>query len=134
VVAELCRPGLDWVLSYQSRVGPQTWIGPETEDVIKTAGADGKTLVVVPISFVSEHSETLAELDMDALDLAEKSGASGFIRVPTVQCDPYFIGGLADLVDFATDCPVPEDGWLAIGDACRRACLAGAAKCPLEER
>jgi ferrochelatase len=54
--------------------------------------------VIVPLSFVSEHSETLVELDRDYRDLAEAAGAPGFLRVPTVMTDPLFIGGLARLV------------------------------------
>lgn len=131
VVAALCLPGLDWVLSYQSRVGPQVWIGPETEEMIEIAGAEGKSLVVVPIAFVSEHSETLVELDMDYREIAEKSGVPVYLRTPTAQCDPRFIGGLADMVDRAAECPI-SGGWLLTGDACRRACDAASGKCLLE--
>ncbi len=59
------RPGLDWQVCYQSRVGPLEWIGPATDEEIRRAGREGVPLVVAPISFVSEHSETLVELDLD---------------------------------------------------------------------
>ena len=58
-------PDLDWSICYQSRVGPLKWIGPATDAEIRRAGAEGKALIVAPIAFVSEHSETLVELDMD---------------------------------------------------------------------
>lgn len=90
--------GLDWSVCYQSRVGPLKWIGPSTDAEIARAGADGKAVVLYPLSFVSEHSETLVELDMEYRHLAEKSGVSTYIRVPTVGTHPSFIAGLADRV------------------------------------
>lgn len=89
---------LDWLVCYQSRVGPLEWIGPSTEAEVKRAGSDGVGLVVLPIAFVSEHSETLVELDMEYRELAERSGAPFYIRVPALGTDPGFIGALADLV------------------------------------
>jgi ferrochelatase len=89
---------LDWRLAYQSRVGPLKWLEPATDAEIRKAGAEGKGLIVVPVAFVSEHSETLVELDMDYRDLARVSGSADYIRVPTVGTDEAFIGGLADLV------------------------------------
>jgi protoporphyrin/coproporphyrin ferrochelatase len=98
VVTALARPGLDWTLCYQSRVGPLAWVGPETPDEIRRAGRDGVSLVVAPISFVSEHSETLIELDMDYRRLAAECGVPDYRRVPTVGTEPEFIAGLAELV------------------------------------
>jgi protoporphyrin/coproporphyrin ferrochelatase len=98
VVAALARPGLDWRVCYQSRVGPLEWIGPATDDEIRRAGADRVPLVVAPISFVSEHSETLVELDLDYRDLALNSGVPAFHRVPAVGVEPRFITALAALV------------------------------------
>lgn len=98
VIGALDRPELDWRISYQSRVGPLEWIRPYTEDEIEAAGAERKPLVVVPIAFVSEHSETLVELDIEYRELAAKAGVPAYVRVPTVMDDPVFIGGLADLV------------------------------------
>jgi ferrochelatase len=98
VIAALDRPGLDWQLCYQSRVGPLEWIGPAIEDEIRRAGKDGVPLVVAPISFVSEHSETLVELDLDYRRLAEASGVSTYCRVPTVGVEQGFIQSLARLV------------------------------------
>ena len=98
VVAALGEPDLDWLVCYQSRVGPLEWIGPSTEDEIARAGRDGVALLVVPIAFVSEHSETLVELDIEYAKLAEESGVPAYHRAPTVDCSRPFIGGLAALV------------------------------------
>jgi len=98
VARALNRPDLDWVVSYQSRVGPLEWIGPYTEDEIARAGRDGCGLVVVPVAFVSEHSETLVELDIEYRHLAEAAGVPAYHRVPAVGTDPAFIAGLARLV------------------------------------
>ena len=88
----------DWRISYQSRVGPLAWLEPATDAEIRRAGAEGKGLVMVPIAFVSEHSETLVELDRDYAKLARETGVPDYIRVPTVRANPKFITGLADLV------------------------------------
>jgi protoporphyrin/coproporphyrin ferrochelatase len=98
VIRAIDRPELDWQLCYQSRVGPLEWIGPATDDAIRQAGAEGTPVVVAPISFVSEHSETLVELDLDYRQLAEASGVPAYHRVPTVGINPSFIRALAGLV------------------------------------
>jgi len=101
VVAALDQPELDWRVCYQSRVGPLEWIGPYTDEEIRRAGKDGAALVVAPISFVSEHSETLVELDLDYRRLAETAGVPAYHRVATVGVEPGFIGSLARLVNRA---------------------------------
>jgi ferrochelatase len=98
VVRELARPGLDWRVCYQSRVGPLAWLGPSVEEELQRAGRDGVAVVVVPISFVSEHSETLVELDRDYRRRAEAYGVPAYHRVPTVGTDRRFIAALAELV------------------------------------
>lgn len=98
VAAALGRPGLDWRPSYQSRVGPLAWLQPYTDDEIRAAGAARLALVVAPISFVSEHSETLVELDDDYRRLARECGVPCYRRVPTVGTHPLFIEALAALV------------------------------------
>lgn len=110
VVAELARRGfssVDWRISYQSRVGPLKWIGPSTDDEIRRAGAEGKGLVVVPIAFVSEHSETLVELDQEYRKLAHGAGVPRYERTPTPSADPVFIAGLARLVNASLDDAAP---------------------------
>ena len=89
---------LDSTVCYQSRVGPLKWIGPPTEQEIERAGRDGANVVLYPLSFVSEHSETLVELDMDYRQLASEAGVAKYVRVPTVGTHPKFIDGLARLV------------------------------------
>ncbi|MCF8482968.1 MAG: ferrochelatase [Rhodospirillum sp.] len=101
VVARLNRPDLEHQVCYQSRVGPLEWIGPGTDQEIERAGAEGKALVIVPIAFVSEHSETLVELDLEYGELAKHKGVPHYERVSTVQTHPLFIDGLATLVSGA---------------------------------
>jgi protoporphyrin/coproporphyrin ferrochelatase len=123
VVAALDRPGLDWQVCYQSRVGPLEWIGPATDDEIRRAGREGVPVVVAPISFVSEHSETLVELDLDYRRVAEEAGVPAYQRVPTVGTEPDFIAALAALVDrtrdgsSATQCPFPHPRCALFGTA-----------------
>ncbi len=97
VVAALGEPDLDWRVCYQSRVGPLEWIGPSTETEIARAGAEGRSLVVTPIAFVSEHSETLVELDIEYRRLAGEKGVPRYTRVATVDAGAAFIEGLAEL-------------------------------------
>ena len=87
-----------WVVCYQSRVGPLKWIGPETKAEIERAGAEGVPVVVAPIAFVSEHSETLVELDIEYRRIAATAGVPVYERASTVRTHPAFIEGLADLV------------------------------------
>lgn len=101
VVAALGREDLEWVVCYQSRVGPLAWLEPQTDVEIRRAGRDGVAVVVAPISFVSEHSETLVELDRDYRRLAESCAVPGYYRVPTVGTEPNFIAALAALVEAA---------------------------------
>lgn len=98
VVAALGMPELDWVTCYQSRVGPLEWIGPATDAEIERAGREGKALIVVPIAFVSEHSETLVELDIEYRQRASAAGVPAYVRVPALGCQPLFIEALAALV------------------------------------
>jgi ferrochelatase len=98
LVNALGRAELDWVVCYQSRVGPLAWLGPSVEEELRRAGRDGVGVVVAPISFVSEHSETLVELDRDYRRVAEACGVPAYYRAATVGTDPRFIAALADLI------------------------------------
>src|SRR6185437_3361642 len=80
VRAAVRRPELDMRVCYQSRVGPLKWLTPSTEHEIRQAGAEGFGLVVAPIAFVSEHSETLVELDRDYRKLARDAGVPFYHR------------------------------------------------------
>jgi ferrochelatase len=108
LVEKLGTDGLDHVICYQSRVGPLKWIGPATDAEIRRAGSEGLGVVVAPIAFVSEHSETLVELDIEYAKLAEESGVVDYLRAPTVGARAPFIATLADLVTRAASdrlCP-----------------------------
>ena len=94
----LGRTDLKSSLCYQSRVGPMTWIGPSTEKLIVEAGKKNEALVVLPVSFVSEHSETLVELDVEYKQLADQNGVPAYLRVPALGTHPSFIEGLADMI------------------------------------
>ena len=88
-----------YTLAYQSRVGPVEWLQPYSDEKITALAEEGvKELVVVPISFVSEHIETLEEIDMEYREIAEEAGVETFARVPTPDTNPTFIQALADLV------------------------------------
>ena len=89
---------VDYAICYQSRATPQKWIDPSTETEIERAAADKTAVLVVPIAFVSEHTETLVELDVEYRDLAVKLGVPGYFRVPTQNADAGFIASLAGLV------------------------------------
>jgi ferrochelatase len=125
IVDRLAVPGLDWTICYQSRVGPLEWIGPSTDQEIKRASRDHVPVVLVPIAFVSEHSETLVELDIEYRELAQHVGVPGYHRVPTVGSMPGFIDGLAHLVrdlEAAAVTPCSGDGG--------RICPAAFSRCP----
>jgi len=83
-------------IAYQSRVGPLEWIGPATESEIRRLGLEKKNILLVPISFVSEHSETLYEIDYQYKILAEESGVRKFLRAQTVGIHPKFIGQMVE--------------------------------------
>lgn len=98
VVAALAIPGLDYQNTYQSRVGPLKWITPYTDAMIIEAGKTKTPLLVVPIAFVSEHSETLYEIGQQYRELATQHGVPHYAVIPALATHPAFIAGLADLV------------------------------------
>ena len=98
IVKSLNIKNLDWILSYQSRVGPLKWIGPSTEYIIVENSKLGKQIVLVPIAFVSEHSETLVELDIEYKELADKNGCKNYIRVPALGKNENYIKAMSNLI------------------------------------
>jgi ferrochelatase len=87
------------VLAYQSRTGPVKWIGPGTDETLEALGREGvKDVLVVPLSFVSEHIETLYEVDLLFGDVAARAGITGYYRAAALNTSPTFIAALADLV------------------------------------
>jgi ferrochelatase len=103
IVKKLAINGLDWQLCYQSRIGPLKWIGPSIQEALEKAAADKTGVVVYPLAFVSEHVETLVELDIEYKEQAKQLGIPYFKRVATVGTHPDFITGLRDLVLSATN-------------------------------
>jgi protoporphyrin/coproporphyrin ferrochelatase len=126
IVAKLGIADLDWVVCYQSRVGPLKWIGPSTDEEIRRAAADKVPVVIAPIAFVSEHSETLVEIEIEYRKLAQDAGVPYFARVPTVDDSPSFIAELAGLVNQASGA-----GAACVSGAGHRICPAASTGCPL---
>jgi len=124
VVAKLGIADLDWAICYQSRVTPVKWLGPSVESEIQRAGADKVPVIIVPISFVSEHVETLVELDETMRDLARSAGVPHFSRLAAIRTSPLFINALAGFGDFLRDRRTPCS---ATGN---RICPAKFTKCP----
>jgi ferrochelatase len=118
----------DWRIAYQSRVGPMQWLGPTTLDEIEAAARDGLGVVISPIAFVSEHVETLVELDHDYRRRAEAAGIGAYVRAPTLGVEAAFIDGLAGLVAAALDRPA------GIGPGSGFTCAAAWSKCPYQDR
>ena len=125
IVENLKHDNLDWILSYQSRVGPLKWIGPSTDSIIIENSKAGKHIVLVPIAFVSEHSETLVELDIEYKKLAEDNGCKQYIRVPALGTNEDFIKSMSELV-------IKKDDYKLKGYFCppRIQCPSDFKKCP----
>jgi ferrochelatase len=114
-----------WEICYQSRVGPLKWIGPATDDCVLRAGADGQGVLLAPIAFVSEHVETLVELDHEYKALADAAGVPVYLRAPTVSVAETFISGLAETVAASLERPA------SVETACGgRWCPAPWSRCP----
>jgi ferrochelatase len=107
---------VDHALCYQSRVGPLKWLGPSTPEALERAAADGVGAVVVPIAFVSEHVETLVELDIEYGELAHRLGVAPYLRVPAVGTTPAFVTTLAEAALHA----LSRTGVAPYGPGCRR--------------
>lgn len=122
-------PAHEWRVTFQSRVGPLEWLKPYTEDEIRLAGEEKVPLVVVPIAFVSEHSETLVELDIEYGELAQEAGVPGYFRAPTVSVRPAFIDGLATVVRDTID-----RGDRLTSDTGQRVCPGICSKCAYQTK
>jgi protoporphyrin/coproporphyrin ferrochelatase len=105
IMKALNRPN-PHVLAYQSRVGPIEWLQPYTEDELVALGEKGtEELVVVPVSFISEHIETLQEIDMEYREIALEAGIKQFRRAPALNTYPKFINDLGNMVVEALNAP-----------------------------
>jgi ferrochelatase len=111
----------DWRVCYQSRVGRLRWLEPSTEDEIRRAGSEGLGVLIAPIAFVSEHVETLVELDHEYREVADAAGVSPYLRSRTPGVREPFIQLLAEAVLAATKGPAAHGGWV---------CPAHCGKCP----
>ena len=126
-LATLLPPDWDVQICYQSRVGPLKWIGPPTDACIEKAARDGKAILLSPVAFVSEHIETLVELDIEYRHLAEQHGAKCYLRAPALGVDAGFVETLADLVEDA----LADTGAVKIRSGCGgRICPADRKDCP----
>lgn len=97
IIKKLNVKGLHWKISYQSKIGPLKWLEPDTKSEIICAAKSKKNIIIVPISFVSEHVETLVELDIDYFNIAKHYGVS-YCRTETVGVNDFFINGIANIV------------------------------------
>ena len=122
----LALSGPDWTVCYQSRVGPLEWIGPSLNDELTRAAGDGVPVVVVPVAFVSEHSETLVELDIEYRKIAQDLGVPAYVRVPAIGVDKSFISALARIAVQAL-----KGGEETRSAAGGRPCPATTGRCPL---
>lgn len=101
VVKGLKIKDLDYKITYQSKVTPVKWLEPFTEKEIKIACDEKKAIIIVPIAFVSEHSETLVELDIEYKEIADTKGVE-YHRVPSLGTNPLYIEALFNIIkDFS---------------------------------
>lgn len=99
IASRLREPKPRCLLAFQSQTGPVTWLGPQTEDVIRDLGREGRREVLIaPIAFVSDHIETLSEIDREFAEAARESGVADFRRVESLNLDPRFLDVLAAVV------------------------------------
>lgn len=116
----------DFQICYQSRVGPLEWIGPSTEEEIDRAAADQIGVIVSPIAFVSEHIETLVELDEEYAEIAHEKGVPFYLRAAALGAAPGFIEALAEL----TVCAAGRSHPVA-SETGERLCPTGFGLCPM---
>lgn len=127
-VSALLPAEWDQQICYQSRVGPLKWIGPSTEDALKQAAKDGQGVLLSPIAFVSEHVETLVELDHEYGALAKALGLPYYLRVPALGISQAFIAGLADILERV----ILEDREIRSAQG-GRICPAAWKQCPMRQ-
>jgi ferrochelatase len=115
---------IDYKVTYQSRVGPLKWLDPNTEDEIKIAGSINKSLIIIPVAFVSEHVETLVELDIEYKKIADDCNIN-YIRIPTLSTNELFIKSLANMVSNFTK----QDSSCLLSSSLDRICPNVYSKC-----
>ena len=118
----------DWRVSFQSRVGPLKWLAPATDEEIRRAGAEGKGVIVAPVAFVSEHVETLVELDHDYARIAHEAGCRPYLRAQAPGVREVFIDDLAHAALIALGRAAdarPHGPWLCPAGLSRCGCHRG---------
>ncbi len=90
-IMEKLDTNLESIICYQSKVGPKKWLEPSAESIIEQCGKNKENVILVPIAFTAEHSETLVELDDDYKKLAHESGVPLYDRVPALGTHPLYI-------------------------------------------
>ncbi len=129
IIAHLQNLGyqnLDYQICYQSKVGPLKWTTPSLEDSLRKTALDHKIAVVIPVAFVSDHSETLVELDIEYKDLASELGISQYHRVPSLNLHTDFINSLAQMVLHTNK----HDNKFFCGTSCQKNCPNNLKLCP----
>ncbi len=125
IVKELAVETLDYKICYQSKVGPLQWTKPSLEFEIERAALDRKAVIIIPITFVSDHSETLVELDIEYKQIAQDKKIPFYYRVAAFNIDGYFIKALLDICKRTSESNFACNG----GDFGTRICPHSFKKC-----
>lgn len=118
---------IDHSICFQSKVGPLEWTGPSLDLEIKKTALDKKIPIIIPISFVSDHSETLAELDIEYKEMAKTLGVENYLRVPALNTDGHFIKSLTKICKELTN---NDESEYFSGQSSDRICPKSFVKCP----
>jgi ferrochelatase len=128
IVSKLEIDNLDYKVTYQSKLGPIEWLKPSTEEQIEIAGKLKKDLIIVPIAFVSEHVETLVELDKEYKIIADKYKII-YIRTPALSVNKIFIKGLVKVLFNFINNKDNTNKNLVLNDSGRKICPENFIKC-----
>jgi ferrochelatase len=128
VLAALGEDNLDYQICYQSRATPQEWLKPSIDTALVQAAKDDCAVLIIPIAFVSDHSETLVELDIEYREMAKKLGIDGYFRAPTQNTEVNFISGIVDMVTGSRSSPPG-----LCNPTGRRQCLKKHRDCPWQK-
>lgn len=126
-ILEVAADKINFQICYQSKVGPLEWTKPSLDLSLKKTILDKKIPVIIPVSFVSEHSETLAELDIEYKELAKKMGAKNYLRVPALNSDGNFIKSLTEICKKVS---ATSDAKCFSAQGINRICPKTFSKCP----